>query len=322
MDCVIPGHSFRTFGAAISCLSRIGKDIYLEFDAREGLFLRSLNDSKSAYSCFHFKPAFFERCAAKPQQRSRGGRKRSLENNAIISCRIAIRALSAVIRSRKNILSLGLSIPYPNADDSAESSPCWMMDFDLSLHQEHGTSLLRVKHRVPLAEAESLSAICSREGSSVFSITPKVLTRALDPLVASAREAALTIGPDTFTLVGFVEVANGASAGVSRLQTETGLSLQDLELDYPERSDTNEDMPEDINENVTLVFPLKEAKAFVGFASRQVEDVLTVQFHWGGKPMLWEAKAGTFSAELILATLDHKLLDRAANKSTSTTVRN
>jgi hypothetical protein len=50
----------------LDCLSRIGKDLYVAFDAIEEVSLRSLNDAKSAYAYFRFEPAFFERCTAPP----------------------------------------------------------------------------------------------------------------------------------------------------------------------------------------------------------------------------------------------------------------
>ena len=71
MDCVIPSHSVRPFCTAIACLSRIGKDMYLEFDPLEGLTLRTLNDAKSAYSSIVWEPSFFEKCSAPPTSRKR-----------------------------------------------------------------------------------------------------------------------------------------------------------------------------------------------------------------------------------------------------------
>lgn len=35
---------------------------------------------------------------------------------------------------------------------------------------------------------------------------------------------------------------------------------------------------------------------------------VTLTFHWGGKPVIMETKGPSFSAQLIMATLDHKLL--------------
>ena len=60
----MPGHHVRLFCASLVCASRIGKDLYVEFDPATGLVLRALNDAKSAYVCFRFQPHFFQRCTS------------------------------------------------------------------------------------------------------------------------------------------------------------------------------------------------------------------------------------------------------------------
>lgn len=52
-------------------------------------------------------------------------------------------------------------------------------------------------------------------------------------------------------------------------------------------------------------------QALLQFAAQAVsgdELRVAITFHWGGKPVLMECKGPTFSAQLIVATLDHKLL--------------
>ena len=66
MDVVIPSHSIKLFNSSIVSFSKIGKDLYLEFDSVTGLSLRTLNNGKSAYAHVHFEPSFFERCTAPP----------------------------------------------------------------------------------------------------------------------------------------------------------------------------------------------------------------------------------------------------------------
>eukprot|EP00563_Minutocellus_polymorphus_P013945 CAMPEP_0181057212 /NCGR_PEP_ID=MMETSP1070-20121207/20127_1 /TAXON_ID=265543 /ORGANISM="Minutocellus polymorphus, Strain NH13" /LENGTH=56 /DNA_ID=CAMNT_0023136605 /DNA_START=122 /DNA_END=288 /DNA_ORIENTATION=+ len=55
MDVILPSHSLRTFSAAVACLTKIGKECYVDFDPLgHGLTLRTLNDAKSAYGQFRF----------------------------------------------------------------------------------------------------------------------------------------------------------------------------------------------------------------------------------------------------------------------------
>ena len=62
MDVIIPPHNLKRFASSITCLGRIGKDLYVSFDPLEGLTLSSLNEAKSAYGKFHFDPGFFTSC--------------------------------------------------------------------------------------------------------------------------------------------------------------------------------------------------------------------------------------------------------------------
>jgi Rad9 len=140
MDVVIPGDSIRPFCAAIGCLSRMGKELYVDFDPFDGLTLRALNDAKSVFASFHYDPSFFHRCMAPPLALSSklrtkrkkvkhrnthagsGSRKRQRERNGgdtndndhedesdeeedeepRLSIRVPIKGLSAVVRKRNH----------------------------------------------------------------------------------------------------------------------------------------------------------------------------------------------------------------------------
>ena len=42
-------HNLKRFAASVTCLGKIGKDLYLSFDPLDGLTLSSLNEAKSAF---------------------------------------------------------------------------------------------------------------------------------------------------------------------------------------------------------------------------------------------------------------------------------
>jgi len=118
---------------------------------------------------------------------------------------------------------------------------------------------------------------------------------------------------------GDVNVVSNAllnASTASLLKTETCISVEELE-EFDFRDDRKPDdeegvpPPKNVNEEVALVFLGKEAKALLQFGAQAVlneELRVSITFHWGGRPVLMETKGPSFSAQLIMATLDHKLL--------------
>ena len=105
MDCIIVGHAVKPFIAALACLTRIGKEITVDFDPMDGLSLRSLNDSKSIFSSFHFEPSYFQKCSSPPFTSSKKKRRKT-QTESHFTIRISIKALVPLIRPRKDVLSL------------------------------------------------------------------------------------------------------------------------------------------------------------------------------------------------------------------------
>lgn len=123
MDITIPPHNLKRFTAAITCLGKIGKDLYVSFDPLDGLILSSLNEAKSAFGKFHFDPTFFDRCSAPPvvstaassavSLRRRGNSNDSEDededefyDSSRYVCRVPVRSVHAILRPRKGVCSL------------------------------------------------------------------------------------------------------------------------------------------------------------------------------------------------------------------------
>lgn len=363
MEVVIPSHSIRLFGAAISSLSRIGSsDVYWEFDPITGLELRTLNDAKSAYAWVHFEPSFFERCttniathagsttATMPlaaatdgtsnKKRRRGSSDSDDEDDndsgsnsnqgsaERFTCRVVFKALSPVVRPRKNLHSLRIC--------STQSS-CGILCLDFEFTTRHrNDALLTAVHRVRIAQAAGVSVAVSTDGASEIVVVPSVLARLLDPLQRT-MEAALIVRNNggsnssvsassfhhTDTTAALSNATNNAilqASSASLLKSETACGCDEfLDFDFVSNRETlgNSDadvndeavnMPEEVNQEVILVFSLREAKAMLQFCCMQLELVVNVMFHWGGRPLVMKASTEAYSIQLVLATLDYKLL--------------
>ena len=149
MDITIPPHNLKRFTAAITCLGKIGKDLYLSFDPLDGLVLSSLNEAKSAFGKFHFDSTFFDRCSAPAVvvsasrssasassflgrgRNTNGGGSNNNNNNhnseededdedfydsSRYVCRVPVRSVHSVLRPRKGVCHL--RIRSEGTDDS------------------------------------------------------------------------------------------------------------------------------------------------------------------------------------------------------------
>eukprot|EP00536_Pseudo-nitzschia_multiseries_P007629 jgi/Psemu1/164990/gw1.181.104.1 len=364
MDVIIPGPSIRSFCAAIGCLSRIGKELYIDFDPIDGLSIRSLNDSKSVFGSFHFEPAFFFRCRSAPTysdeilSTSARRRKRKInqqsrnkdsgndieidieidndndnddsnDDDERWTVRIAMKALAAVVRQRKEILNLRITTQGDH------------LSFEFKI-QKIGGSVVRVTHKVGYSSAQGVAAVTATDGSSELVVQPTVLTTMLEPLKRSIEIAILV--NETHRLVSSVSFAHDDLPGDgvpalnpeqqnASLKTETSVSYDDLvEVHYvgsvsrtQSQGNTSSDTsaiepPGDIDDQVVLVFTLKEFKAFLQYCSHALVDQelqVTIQFFWGGRPIVAKTVGDQFSAELVMATLDHNLLGSMKTSATS-----
>ena len=148
----------------------------------------------------------------------------------------------------------------------------------------------------------------------------------------------------------------------SLLKTETACTSQEfVDFDFitsrnMNSNDNNNGIPDNVNDEVILVFPIKEAKAMLQFccsSSSMMPSVIQQQkqehfenqlvhlsFHWGGQPLMIQTyntttttnnsnsngiqdksiesiSSSTYNMQLVLATMDYQLLTSMRTTSTS-----
>lgn len=348
MDCTIPAHNVRTFCAAIASMSKMGgKDLYVEFDPLEGLVLRTLNDAKSAFCSFSYQPAFFERCSTPPLPRqgraSNSNKRKGRSTNStpadedddddeeVYKCRIPLKAMAAVTKARKGVVSLRIR----NETSTNPQHQMFLLTFEF--HMEYKGNRLRVVHRLGVEDADGVRAVADDDNSSEIVALPKFLLRMMEPLKKS-EEVAFIVNDKAklMTMASFHHHQYGETApdagannnavlqskSATLLKTETSVGADEFDdFDFANdrkviaNSNPNDALPSNVNEEVTLVCSLREPKALLQFFDTGTEEDLrvTLRFHWGGKPLVLKTKTPTFCGELVMATLDYKLLRRGGS---------
>ena len=78
------GSSFSVFARALHAMAKIGEDLYLSPQS-DGLALRAMNSSRSAFASFLFDPVFFSEFDLKSENESEEG------NSSDIKCKITMK---------------------------------------------------------------------------------------------------------------------------------------------------------------------------------------------------------------------------------------
>ena len=327
MDCIVPGNSVRTITAALCCISRVGKEVAIEFDPIDGLTMRALSDSKAAFVSFHFSPSFFEdcsyRCSAKrgegSSKRPRTQLRSSQQSQSMSQSEsddhgrphwsgcLAVRALGGVVNQRKGVTSLQLA----STDDAVV--------FRFHIRIQHDASF-QVSYKIPVSGTKSSTVLTSTRRASEITVHPTVALKMIEPLQKTA-EMALLVNDNrryvsSLTFGGTHDRRRTvAEVEATALKTQVTIAYDELiEVHYqPQQdSDTNANsQPVDINQRAILVFGMKEFKAMVTFCVQALEHEelpITLQFHWGGKPVLLSTTSSGFETTMTVATLDHTLI--------------
>eukprot|EP00977_Amphora_coffeiformis_P012813 scaffold3240_cov187-Amphora_coffeaeformis.AAC.8 len=270
-----------------------------------------------------------------------GHDEEDVHDDSRLTCRLSIKALTAAVRQRKHAQSL--RIYAEQVASSLYLSFEYLLSAASPAVEDDGypnTASWRVVHRVPVADfpVAIVSAVANGAGASHMIVSPRVLWRLLEPLGRHAETAVVipspTAGGDQILATCFQQIADNSSSSLlpSHLQTEMRLSFDDLvemefvdDRDLDTHNEDEDDVPSDVNKSVVLVFSHKEAKALLQWSSsRETEQyseapAVQMNFHWGGRPLVMEQQTDRWKVELVLATLDHKLLQGSMMSDAATT---
>ncbi|KAM6953838.1 cell cycle checkpoint control protein RAD9A [Aplochiton taeniatus] len=225
MDSVVTGGNVKVLAKAIHSLSRIGDELYLE-PQEDGLALRSVNSSRSAYACFFFSPLFFSRF--------------NIPHGRAFRCKMAIKCVQAVFRS---LSSLEKTVEKCHIELGGEKSR-----LTFTLHCKHG--LLKT-HNLSYQDCESLQAVFDKEGcANVLRAQPRLLVDTVLHFPPSLEEVTVSVSSEQVLLRNHVE--DEAEQSKAML---TQLCLSSEEFDHFA-----------IGAQTSITFCLKELRGLLVFA--------------------------------------------------------
>uniref|UniRef100_W5L786 Cell cycle checkpoint control protein n=1 Tax=Astyanax mexicanus TaxID=7994 RepID=W5L786_ASTMX len=225
MDCVTTGGNVKVLAKAIHSLSKIGEELYLE-PVEDGLTLRAVNSSRSAFACFLLSPLFFQRYQAPSDHAFR--------------CKMPIKSMQAVFRS---LSSLERSVEKCRIELNSEKNR-----LTVTLHCKHG--LLKT-HNLSFQDCESLQAVFDKENcANVLRAQPRLWVDTVLHFPPSLEEVNVSVNGERVWLRNHLE----DDADPSRaMMTELCLSAEEFDH-FAVRSESN------------ITFCLKELRGLLVFA--------------------------------------------------------
>ncbi|KAJ8371878.1 hypothetical protein AAFF_G00299160 [Aldrovandia affinis] len=201
MDCMVTGGNVKVLAKAVHSLSRIGEEMYLE-PQEDGLTLRTVNSSRSAYACFLFSPLFFQKYAPC--------------RNPVFRCKMTVKSVQAVFRS---LSSLEKTVERCHIELNREK--CRLT---FTLHCKHG--LLKT-HNLSFQDSESLQAVFDTDScANVLRAQPRLLVDTVLHFPPSLEEVSVSVSAERVWFRSHVE--EGADQSRAML-TELCLSAQEFE---------------------------------------------------------------------------------------------
>ncbi|KAG8522703.1 Cell cycle checkpoint control protein RAD9A [Galemys pyrenaicus] len=265
MRCVVAGGHVKVLGKAVHSLSRLGDELYLE-PLEDGLSLRTVNSSRSAYACFLFAPLFFQQYqAATPGQDP-------------LRCKILMKSFLTVFRS--------LAWVEKTVEKCCISLNGRASRLVVQLHCKYG---VRKTHNLSFQDCESLQAVFDAALCPHALRAPaRVLAEAVLPFPPMLAEVTLGVSRGRRVILRSYQEEE-ADSTAKAMVTELSLGEEDFQqLQAPE--------------GVAITFCLKEFRGLLSFAE-SANLPLSIHFDAPGRPAIFTITDSLLDGHFVLATL-------------------
>uniref|UniRef100_UPI00398F7689 cell cycle checkpoint control protein RAD9A-like n=1 Tax=Pristiophorus japonicus TaxID=55135 RepID=UPI00398F7689 len=248
MRCLVSGGNVTVIGRAIHALSRIGDECYLEAMV-DGLALRTVNSSRSAYACFLFSPLFFQ----KYDPRVPGDREESETQVEPFRCKIVMKSILAVFKSPASLEKTVEKCKFAVGRDADQ--------LVIQLQCKYG---ITKTHNLSFQDCETLQAVYTKEACpNTLRAQPKLLTDTVMHFPSTLEEVTLDIHSRKVTFRNYIEPDSDPKKTML-----TEIVLTPLEFD---------DFC--VQEEAEITFCLKELRGLLGFAEA---SGLPLSVHFNG----------------------------------------
>ncbi|XP_053058832.1 cell cycle checkpoint control protein RAD9A isoform X2 [Acinonyx jubatus] len=273
MKCLVTGGNVKVLGKAVHSLSRIGDELYLE-PLEDGLSLRTVNSSRSAYACFLFAPLFFQQYqAATPGQEA-------------LRCKILMKSFLAVFRSlamvEKTVERCCISLNGRNSR------------LVVQLHCRYGVRVPAGRLRpslvlpcAPCPRAKQMPTPVSVVLRPIPDVV-SVLGEAVQPFPPTLAEVTLGIGSGRRVILRSYQEEE-ADRTVKAMVTEMSIGEEDFQQLQAQ-------------EGVAITFCLKEFRGLLTFAE-SANLSLSIHFDVPGRPAIFAIKDSLLDGHFVLATM-------------------
>ncbi|KAM9557612.1 cell cycle checkpoint control protein RAD9A [Guaruba guarouba] len=266
MKCMIGGGNVKVLGRAVYSLSRIGDELYLE-PTEDGLSLRAINSSRSAFASFLFAPLFFQRYEA-------GGPLPSAE---LFRCKVHMKSFLGVFRS------------LPSLEKTVEKCLILLKPqlsrLVVQLHCKYGVTKT---HNLTFQECERLQAVFdTQQCASRLRAPAQVLAEAVVHFPLTLAEVTLRVDPGgKISLRNYVEDEAEPS---KTMVTELWLAKEEFEA-VAAAPDSR------------ITFCLREFRGLLSFAEAS-NLPLSIYYDAPGRPVVFTLEDTVLEVNLVLATL-------------------
>ncbi|XP_059738759.1 cell cycle checkpoint control protein RAD9A isoform X2 [Bos taurus] len=292
MKCLVTGSNVKVLGKAVHSLSRIGDELYLE-PLEDGLSLRTVNSSRSAYACFLFAPLFFQQYqAATPGQDQ-------------LRCKILMKSFLSVFRS--------LAMLEKTVEKCCISLNDRSSRLVVQLHCKYG---VRKTHNLSFQDCESLQAVFDPAlCPHVLRAPARVLVEAVLPFPPALAEVTLGIGHGRRVILRSYQEEEADSAikamvtemsigeeDFQQLQAQEGVAITFCLKEFRVRFLPCTHCPVHLSSLPSLHALLLPCQGLLSFAE-SANLSLSIHFDAPGRPAIFAIEDSLLDGHFVLATL-------------------